>query len=245
MRHIPSSDAEWITAAWLLRRALWTGRPLGPLETAVRLFEHAERVMDIADQGPALSKLMLHKLFELREADESAEFALACLWDEASRHSGAEAVERVRAAWMARVQAWSPPSGRPELADEMFTLIEPLLAPVSPTSMWSRALEVRGTFSDALSTRLERVRISAMVERVEGQLRGHVLHLSALYPSAVSAVLAAHDDGLQRALLIDFATPDGQSRHDAMGGQFPDLRDDLRAILQPRAQATHADTPPR
>ncbi|MEY3211108.1 MAG: hypothetical protein RIT28_1589 [Pseudomonadota bacterium] len=243
MSHIPSTDAEWITVAWLLRRALWTGRPLGPLEDEDRLFEHAERVMDIADQGPALSKFMLHKLFELRDTEDEAKFALNCLWDELRQHSGAEAVEGMRAAWAAQVQAWSPHSETPDLADEMFKIIEPLLPPVPPTSKWLQTLEVRGTFSDALSAHRERARITAKVKSVEDQLRRHVRQLSALYPSAVSAVLATQDDALQHALLIDFATDDGQSRHAAMGGQFPDLQDELHAILQPRVQVSHADTP--
>ena len=68
MRHIPSTDAEWITAAWLLRRALWTGRPLGPLETEDLLFEHAEGVMVVADRGPHLWSLMAHRVVEIRDA---------------------------------------------------------------------------------------------------------------------------------------------------------------------------------
>lgn len=243
MSHIPSTDAEWITVAWLLRRALWTGRPLGPLESEPLLFEHAEDVMDIADGGPALGKLMVSKVIELREAVDAAEFALASLWAEVKSHSGAEAAEGVRGVWLAQLQAWSPHTETSDLADEMFLHIVPLLPPVSTESTFLRDLEVKGTLNDALSPHRERVRLTAMVERVEAQLHHRTRALSALYPSAVAAVLASDDLALRQALLIHFATADGQSRHNAMGGQFPDLQDDLRAIHQPRVKVSHADTP--
>lgn len=245
MRHIPSTDAEWLTAAWLLRRALWTGRPLGPLETEDLLFEHAEGVMVVADRGPHLWSLMAHKVVEIRDAQALGERSLALLLGEVRQHSGAEAVEVVRAAWTAHVNANIPWSDSQRLDAELLSTLMSFLPPVSPGEQLVRALDLEGTLSEARDLQRDRANVTAMVQRVEDQLHRHTRVLSVLYPSAVEAVLATHDAGLCQALLIDFATPDGQSRHNAMGGQFPDLQDDLRAIHQPRVKANHADTPAR